>query len=136
MKLKDVLRIADEMKPNALSDESKVRWINEIEGRVQTDVFLLAPAEIISYNLEDDAEKELLVAPPHDKIYYEYLAARIDYANGDYSDYNATIEMFNAFWREFVAWFANAYRPADSHGDGYDLDLKMRKDDFEGDIYR
>lgn len=136
MTIKEAIQIADDMRPNALSDDIKLRWINELEGKVQTDVFLLAPAEIISYNLEDDAEKELLVAPPHDKIYYEYLAARIDYANGDYSDYNATIEMFNSFWREFVAWFANSYRPADMHGETYDLNLRLDDDDFEGDMYR
>lgn len=127
------------MRPNALSDDIKLRWINELEGKVQTDVFLLASAEVISYttdDIEDNADKELLVAPPHDKIYYEYLEARIDYANGDYDDYNNTMTVFESFWREFVAWFANTYRPADRHGDVYDPDFELSPDEFEEDLYK
>ncbi len=119
MKVKDVISQADALKPNDYSEKIKVGWLNEVEGKVQTEVFLLAPEEIFTYSSEGDLEAELLVAPPHDKLYAEYLAAKIDYANEDYDSYQNTMAMFNSFWNEFVAWFANTYRPADTHFDYY-----------------
>lgn len=131
MKLSDAISRADALKPNAFSPEAKTAWLSEVEGDVQTKVLLFAPEEVISYSWERDANKELLVTPPHDKLYVEYLAARIDYANGEYDKYANTMQMFNAFWNEFVAWFANTYRPADTHGANYDLNHTLRTEDFE-----
>lgn len=131
MRVRDAIALADELKPNAFSSAAKVLWLSEVEGMVQTSVFQLAPEEVISYTWERDADTELLVLPPHDKLYVEYLAARIDYANGEYDKYANTMQMFNAFWAEFVAWFANTYRPADTHGASYDLGLELRAEEFE-----
>lgn len=114
-----VIRMVDEIKPNAFSDETKVKWLNEAEGLVQTEVFLFAPEEIIEYTWEKDQNTELLVAPPHDKLYRAYLVAMIDFANGEYDKYANTMQMFNAVMDEFTAWFALNYRPADTHGEVY-----------------
>ena len=48
-----------------------------------------------------------------------YLEARVDYANGEYDKYQNTMQMFNAFFGEFVRWFATIYSPADTHGEVY-----------------
>ncbi len=63
----------------------------------------------------DGSGVELLVEPPHSKLYAEYIMARIDYANGEYDKYDNTMQMFNAFWGEFMRWFARVYAPADRH---------------------
>ncbi len=120
MKLREVIEYVDGIKPNAFTDEDKTRWINEAEGMVQTNVFLLAPEEIITYDFEHDGEAELLVRPPHDKIYAAYLAAMIDFANGEYNKYQNTYQMFNAHYRELMNWFATNYRPADTHTKMYE----------------
>lgn len=39
----------------------------------------------------------------------------IDYENGEYNRYANTSQMFNAAWNDFVAWFAEKYRPADGY---------------------
>lgn len=119
MTLSDVLRKTDAMKPNAFSEETKTEWINECEGLVQTQVLLWAPEEIITYHYPDDAAKELLALAPHDKIYWAYLAAMIDFANGEYNKYQNTMQVFNSFFGEFMRWFAQNYRPADTHGEVY-----------------
>jgi hypothetical protein len=61
----------------------------------------------------DGSSCEPLAEPPHDKIYAEYIIARIDYANGEYDKYDNSMRMFNSFWSEFSRWFARMYRPAD-----------------------
>ena len=115
--LKSVIEYVDEIKPNAFSNEAKTQWVNECEGLVQTEVLLLADTELISYSYDTDKDKELLVKHPHVKIYWAYLTAMIDFANGEYNKYQNTMQMFNAFFGEYMRWFALWYHPADTHGE-------------------
>lgn len=119
MTLDQLIAKVDEVKPNAFSNDRKTDWVNEVEGMVQTQAFLFAPEEFIAYSYDVDKDRELLVAPPHDKLYAPYLEAKIDYANGEYEKYNNSMQMFNSFWGEFLRWFALVYRPADTHGEVY-----------------
>lgn len=116
MTVQKAIRTADDMKPNAFSDETKTQWLNDVEGMVQTQVLLFAAEEIVTYDCETDMDAELLVQPPHDKLYWSYLVAMIDFANGEYDRYQNTMQMFNAHFAEFTQWFADNYRPADTHG--------------------
>ena len=111
--LSKVIKMADDIKPNVFSDDVKTGWINEAEGLVQTEVMLIAVEDVIVYSWEEDENTELLVRPPHDKLYWTYLTAMIDFANGEYNKYQNTMEMFNAYFSEYMRWFAERYRPAD-----------------------
>lgn len=116
--LKEVIDGVKAEKPNAFVPETLTRWINEIEGKVQTEVFLIAPVDVIQYTYEENQNTPLLVDPPHDKLYYAYLAARIDFANGEYERYSNTMQMANDCYEEFVRWFARNYHPADAIQEG------------------
>ena len=115
MKIREVIDNVDRVKPNAFDFADKVRWLNEVEGMVQSDILLFAPQEFITYG-SGDGERELIVEPPHDKLYEAYLIAKIDFANGEYKKYNNTVAMFNQALTEFTRWFADSFRPADTHG--------------------
>lgn len=119
MTINELFTIADDVKPNAFTKDDLTRWLNEVEGMVQTRVLLLAPEEIISYSYEEDKDKELLVSPPYDKLYLPYLEARIDYTNGEYNRYQNSMQLFNSFFSEFMNYFALRYRPADTHSPVY-----------------
>lgn len=119
MTVSEVLNMVDDIKPNAFSDDAKVAWLNEVEGMVQTEVFLWAPEEIITYTCEENKDTPLLVEPPHDKLYWPYLSAMIDFANGEYNKYQNTMQLFNSSFKEFMRWFATHYRPADTHEEVY-----------------
>lgn len=113
MKLSDVIARVDDIKPNAFTDATKTAWINECEGLVQTEVMLIAAEDVIQYDYDADAQTELLVKPPHDKIYWAYLSALIDFANGEYNKYQNTMQLFNNYFGEYMRWYALRYRPAD-----------------------
>lgn len=113
MKLSELLAAVDEIKPNAFSPAAKTTWINEAEGYVQTDIFLLAPAETRQYVWPEDAETELLAAAPHHKLYWAYLSAMIDFANGEYGKYQNSMQLYNAFLGEYMRWYARHIHPAD-----------------------
>lgn len=119
MKIREALAFVDSVKPNAYTDEQKLRWLNDCEGMVQTQVLLFAPHEIIVYSLPDDENVEMIVNKPHDKLYLSYLYAMIDYANGEYNKYANSMQMFNSDFSEFMRWFATVYRPADTHREVY-----------------
>lgn len=113
MTIRELLDYIDDVRPNAFTETQKLRWINELEARIQRDVFL--SAELWQYRLPEDEGTELLLNPPHDAIYRHWVEAIIDYENGEYSKYQNTMQMFNAQWSSFVAWFAETYRPADGY---------------------
>ena len=103
----------DGMKPNAFSNEVKVGWVNELENMVQTEIFLLAPEEMVEYTWEKNAESELLVKTPYSKLYWIYLSAMIDFTHGEYKKYEKTMELFNTWLMEYQCWYARSFRPAD-----------------------
>lgn len=112
MKLSDVITNVDAIRPgNAYSNDMKTGWINSLEGRVQTDIFLLGAGEVMSYDYTTDAQKRLLIEPPHDDVYGIWLQAMIDFSQGEYSAYQNTMAMFNSMWANYAAWFFNTYDP-------------------------
>ena len=121
--LQGVLELIDDIKPNAFSDEVKTAWVNEVEGLVQTEVFLLAVEDVVQYQWPADSGAALLARPPHDKIYWVYLSAMVDFGNGEYDKYQNTMQMFNQFFGEYMRWYARTYNPADGEAEvkGYYL---------------
>ena len=115
MTLKEVIQFVDDIKPNSFTPEQKTVWINEIEGQIQMDVIMLDISELVTYKYPGPTETdpELLVPAPHSKLYYTYLTAMIDYANGEYNKYANTMQLFNNFMSEYIQWYSRTYRPAD-----------------------
>lgn len=110
MYLQDLISWINNMKPdNRFSDEEKIVWVNEIEGRVQ-EAFL-QPPEIL-YEWETDKDTELILSTPHDSIYRHYLRAQLSYANEEYDIYQNEMEMFNSCWKDFLLWVCNHVKPA------------------------
>lgn len=126
MKISELYGYIDKVKPNAFDAAVKNVWLNEVEGAVQSQVMLLAPSEAVVYAYDpEDAETdaELLVGAPYNKLYYAYLTAMIDFANGEYSNYSNTLTLFNTFWNEYAAWYSLNIHPADGRAvyEGYYL---------------
>lgn len=116
MKISELIALIDTVKPNAYPADLKVAWLNEVEGMVWTDIMLLSPLEFKAYSYNantGEGDIELLVAIPHSKLYNVYLAAMIDFYNGEYDRYHNSITLFNAYFSEFSRWYAMHYRPAD-----------------------
>lgn len=107
------IEMADDIKPNAFGNETKTAWINEAEGIIQSEVMLIATEDITTYDYERDANTELIARPPYDKLYYMYLLAMIDFANGEYDRYGNSMAMFNSALNDFTAWYSMRYSPAD-----------------------
>lgn len=121
MKINELIRYVKGQKKAspvcAFDDEMICIWINEIEGMVQSEILLLSPADTIVYSLPDDGEKELLVPAPHSKIYRAYVCAMMEFSGGEYSRYDNTMALFNQWWNEYAAWYAQNIDPASGKGE-------------------
>lgn len=119
MTLQNVISYIDSINPNSFSAAAKTAWVNEVEGLIQTEVMLLDPTAdgFVTYAYPADADTELLVKPPHSKLYWPYLSAMIDFANGDFDCYQASVQLFSAQLNEYTRWYAQFVRPADKGAD-------------------
>ena len=120
MTVEECIAYVDEVKPNAFSEDTKVRWIGQLEGRIAAEIFLMAPAELEMFRFtsaEEDEDKELLVDPPYDDIYTAYLTAKVDSKNGEFNKLATAAQAFNRIWDEFSAYIANLYDPAGGYPD-------------------
>jgi len=117
MTIKQAIQLSDDVKPNAFLERAKYQWLNELEGRVALNTFLMAGAELrfFQYRYPDDGDLELLVLPPHDGIYPAYLNAQIDKLNGEYDKYQNSMAAYNALFGDFTRWFARVYEPAQGY---------------------
>lgn len=103
MKLGEIITYVDGVKPNAFSAEDKVLWLNELEYELQADVFG-AVEDFTAHDWEDEEEEMLLPEAWH-KLYYTYLEARILAAEGEWSEYQNAVQLYNAFRGEYERWY-------------------------------
>lgn len=117
MKIIEIIERVDETRPNAFSEKVKLQWLSELEGKIAADVMMMGIQEIrtLEYKHPDSLETEPLVSYPHQDMYAYWLEAKIDYANGEYSKYQNSMEMFNQHYVNFVRWFASTYNPANGY---------------------
>jgi len=118
MTVSECIQFVDSVKPNAFPAEAKIAWVSQIEGKIASEIFLMAPAELRQFRYQtalEDGDKELLVDPPYDDIYIAYLTAKVDSKNGEFNRLSTAAQAFNRLWDEFSAYIGNLYDPASGY---------------------
>lgn len=117
MKLTEAIDRIDEIKPNGFSKVDKIGWVSELEGRIYLEIVKTHEGyedvefdPVAGYSDEDEDE-ELLVPHPYDDIYVKWLEACIDYANGEYTRYNNSMQMFNTKYSAFANQYNKVHMP-------------------------
>ena len=82
-----------------------LKWINVIEGRVQTEVMNKALDEIIIYNEESD-NAPLLIPHPYDEVYIYYLCAMVDFFNEELDLYATDVDFFEQKFETFKKYYS------------------------------
>lgn len=106
MTIKDVIDHVDKVKPNGFSADDKIKWLAELEGKIQTEILLIPLDELVKPETMSD---ELIVPYPYDSIYNFWLQAMVDFHNGEYDRYDNTYAMFNEKWKEYARWRTTHY---------------------------
>ena len=110
MTIKELIDYVGEIRPNSYGNQTKMVWINEIEGAVQTEIMGLYPADLMSYDANTDLDTELLVKAPHAKLYAWYVVAMMDLVSMGDAAYENSYRIFNKFWDEYARWYLRTHR--------------------------
>ncbi len=113
MTIREVLARVDTIRPNAYTDGEKIAMLNTIEGRIYREILEKTAdftGEFIPFQ-EGEEERELTVPVPYTDIYVFYLAAMIDFYNGDSGRYNDTMVLFNQAWEDYAAHYRERHKP-------------------------
>lgn len=122
MKVDKLIKLVQTLKPTAFGDDDEIllMWVSECEGMVLSEVHLVSVADIEPFALGADGSlptAELTAPFPYDKLYTQYVLAQIDYANGEYTKYQNSMQMFNATYTEYVHYVAEVLAPADGRAE-------------------
>lgn len=116
MTVNECVQHVDKIKPNAFPGSAKIAWIGQLEGKIASEIFLMAPAELKRFHFTSgDGGKTLLVDPPYDDIYIAYLTAKVDSKNGEFNKLSTAAQAYNRLWDELSAYIANQYSPANGY---------------------
>ena len=105
-----IMEAVDSVVPNGYDEETKFRWMAELDGLVAREVMQLP--EPPGYEYPRDMDRELLIPEPFKRVYELYMEAMIDLANRDYHGYNNTITMFDALFAKYKKAYIRENRPA------------------------
>lgn len=113
MTISKAIQYVDTNKPNAFSNEDKVNWLSELDAEIAGNIMHMSNADLqnFQYDAEDDMDSELLITFPHDKIYPQFLMAKIDEMNGEYNRFSNSSVLYNASYNDFVRWFLETWDP-------------------------
>lgn len=115
MTITEAISRADALKFNTYSREEKIKWLSELDGSIQKTVMDRyqggASAPFIPYGAHTAEDTVLLVEPPFDSVYLRWLEAQIDYHNGEYDKYNASILLFNTAFEAFAHHYGATHMP-------------------------
>lgn len=105
MTLYEVITEADNLRPNAIDDEMKARWVMQLE----VEYAELMDVDVPELLFPDD--QTLLMPSPHDYSYVYYLNACIDNHNQDTALYNNDHAMSNAAVDDAKSYYRRHNRP-------------------------
>ena len=71
------------------------------------------PESAIAQIAFDGQDTELLVPAPFERLYYEYVLAKISENLEENSAQNNRLATFDETWQNFAEWYANTYKPGD-----------------------
>lgn len=95
--------------PAEIDDTILLDWLNQVEGQILHEIFLLSLSEIAPYT---ETPAEALAAPyPYDGIYLLWMEAQVDFANGEYERYTNTMQRYNTAWDDLARHIAKCIRP-------------------------
>lgn len=95
-----VLDKVGRLKPNALTEDDLIDLINEIERDIAENILHTENYTLVS---NENKNVELLAPPIYERIYFEYVCAKIDYF-GDVEFYTLTGQQFNETRKELLAY--------------------------------
>lgn len=103
-----------ELQEPAFSETVLLRWLNQVEAEIQTEVLLLAVDGIVQYSAEDlkaESNTELIVPAPFSKLYEDYLLWRIALGQGEAERANNLETIYRESYLAYVRFVCGTIDP-------------------------
>lgn len=115
MTIRDAITRIDALKFNTYSDIDKVEWLSRLDNSIKLQVIDAheggEDVVFTGYDDRTDMDTQLLVPSPFDEIYLRWMEAQIDYHNGEYDKFNASIIMYNTAFEAFANYYKRTHMP-------------------------
>lgn len=115
MTIIEAINRTDNLNHNVYSQEQKIGWLSELDGKVKRDVIDTHEGAqdlvFLGYTKDTSLHTVLLVPMPYDCLYVHWLSAQIALANGEYDKYNASITLFNDEYTAFTGDYHRSHMP-------------------------
>lgn len=120
MTIKEAIDLADLARANEVEPELKLMWLSSLDGQIYQEILRrhwFLPDELDKlgfqgYDSETDINNtRMLVEPPYDELYVNYLMMRIDLYNNDLDLYNNDTAVFDRSYLAWTNWHNVNHRP-------------------------
>jgi len=120
MNIQEVLDMADQLKPNMMTRQVKIAFLQEIDQKIYIEILLkhehTAEEEVMpEYDTDTDAGTELLVPDPYGILYVYWLCSKIDMLNQETEKYNNDRALFENAYNEMYDWWNRERMPIQRH---------------------
>ena len=88
-----ILEAFDDFKNNDFSDQVKIAWIGDVEGRVLCEIHKMSPHEVVLPKGSNDA---LTVPESYSRVYLLYLSSMAELSLGHNEAYSQLFREFEA----------------------------------------
>jgi hypothetical protein len=116
MNIQEALDFADQMKPNMMSRQVKIAYLQEIDQLIYEEILLKhehTPEEEVmpEYDTDTPDGTELLVPDPYSMLYVYWLMSKIDLLNMELDKYNNDRALFENAYDTMSDWWTRTKMP-------------------------
>ena len=111
MTVSEAIARAKQMRQGAIDFAQYLKWVNVIEGRVQTEIMNIKLQDIKEYT-KDDGDEQLLIPHPYDEVYIYYLCAMVDFFNEEIDLYMTDSQFFEEKFNDFKRAYSREHGTA------------------------
>ena len=116
MNIQSAIDRADEMKPNMMSREMKIHFLEEIDQLIHDEIVMKhehteEQEARPRYDAETDPGTELLVPDPYSELYVYWLMSKVDLQNLEMDKYNNDRALFENAWGNFADYWNREVMP-------------------------
>ena len=112
--------MADQMKPNMMPREMKIRFLQELDQMIYEEILLKhehtqEEETKPEYDSDTDPGTELLVPDTYAMVYVYWLMSKIDMQNLEMDKYNNDRALFEHAYAEMHDWWNRTRMPVQRH---------------------
>ena len=115
MTILEAIDRVDNLKFNSYDNSDKVEWLSRLDNSIKNTIIdTHEGGEAIvftGYDDRTDMNTVLLVPAPFDEVYLRWLEAQIDYHNGEFDKFNASIIMYNTAFDAYANFYKRNHMP-------------------------